>query len=67
MLKGRCANTDTSSPYFVRNDRVFIQPHMGGLSEVGKSRGYREAMENVRSYLETGKAISPVNLKDLQR
>jgi phosphoglycerate dehydrogenase-like enzyme len=40
---------------------------MGGLTDVAMQRAYREAMENVRSFLNTGKAISPVNADAVQR
>jgi phosphoglycerate dehydrogenase-like enzyme len=38
-----------------------MQPHMGGITDVAWNRAYREALENVRAFFETGKAISPVN------
>ncbi|EXJ82088.1 hypothetical protein A1O1_08157 [Capronia coronata CBS 617.96] len=60
-------NEPNINPYFIRNDRVMIQPHMGGLTDVSWQRSYREAMENVRSFFETGKAISPVNADKIQR
>ncbi|KAF9891254.1 hypothetical protein FE257_004818 [Aspergillus nanangensis] len=60
-------NEPNINPYFIRNDRVIIQPHMGGLTDVAWQRAYREALENVRSFFETGKAISPVNAEEVQR
>jgi phosphoglycerate dehydrogenase-like enzyme len=50
-----------NSPFFIDNPNVIIQPHMGGLTDVSWRKAYTEAMENVRSFLETGQAISPVN------
>ncbi|KAK3655318.1 hypothetical protein LTR22_010348 [Elasticomyces elasticus] len=54
-------NEPNINPYFIRNDRIIIQPHMGGLTDVSWQRSYREAMENVKAFFSTGKAISPVN------
>lgn len=49
------------SRYWIENDRVIIQPHMGGLTDVAWQRAFREALDNVTSFFATGKAISPVN------
>jgi phosphoglycerate dehydrogenase-like enzyme len=40
---------------------------MGGISDVAWQRAYRETLENIRSFLETGKAISPVNLAEVKQ
>jgi phosphoglycerate dehydrogenase-like enzyme len=43
-----------------------MQPHMGGITDVAWNRAYKEALENVRAFFETGKAISPVNEADVK-
>ncbi len=55
------------SPYWIGNDRVILQPHMGGLTDVAWQRAYKEALENIRSFFETGNAISPVNLETVKQ
>ncbi|EXJ84040.1 hypothetical protein A1O3_04707 [Capronia epimyces CBS 606.96] len=60
-------NEPDINPYWIGNDRVIIQPHMGGLTDVAWQRAYREALENIRSFLQTGKAISPVNADAVQQ
>lgn len=56
-----------SSPYWIGNDRIILQPHMGGLTDVSWKRAYIEALENVRSFFEIGNAISPVNADAVQQ
>ncbi|KAK5692167.1 hypothetical protein LTR97_011341 [Elasticomyces elasticus] len=47
--------------YFLNSDRVMIQPHMGGITDMAWQKAYREALENMRAFFATGKAISPIN------
>ncbi|KZF23933.1 glycerate-and formate-dehydrogenase [Xylona heveae TC161] len=47
--------------YFIDSDRCTLQPHLGGLTNASWQRAELECLENIRSFLETGKAISPVN------
>ncbi|KAK4927581.1 hypothetical protein LTR49_005722 [Elasticomyces elasticus] len=47
--------------YFLNSDRVMIQPHMGGITDMAWQKAYREALENMRAFFTTGKAISPIN------
>ncbi|KAL2205991.1 putative 2-hydroxyacid dehydrogenase [Sarocladium strictum] len=54
-------NEPNINPYFIQNDRVIIQPHMGGLTDVAWQRAYTEALENIKAYFTTGKANTPVN------
>ncbi|KAH7024342.1 glycerate-and formate-dehydrogenase [Microdochium trichocladiopsis] len=54
-------NEPNINPYFIANDRVMIQPHMGGLTDVAWRRAYTEALENVKAFFTTGKAHTPVN------
>ncbi|KAK5163154.1 uncharacterized protein LTR77_010938 [Saxophila tyrrhenica] len=52
--------------YFLESDRVMIQPHMGGITDMAWQKAYREALENMRSFFATGKAISPINAERLE-
>ncbi|KAK4892961.1 hypothetical protein LTR27_008689 [Elasticomyces elasticus] len=47
--------------YFLNSDRVMIQPHMGGITDMAWQKAYREALENMRAFFTIGKAISPIN------
>ncbi|KAK4545889.1 hypothetical protein LTR36_002453 [Oleoguttula mirabilis] len=47
-------------PYFLQSDRVIVQPHMGGLTDVAFRKAERECFENIRAYFETGHPNSPV-------
>ena len=49
------------NPYFRQSDRVVIQPHLGGLTDVAFQRAERECFENIRAYFEKGVPNSPVN------
>lgn len=48
------------NPYFRTSDKVIIQPHMGGSSDVAFQKSERECFENIRALFEKGKPISPV-------
>lgn len=47
--------------YFQTSDKVVIQPHMGGLTDVAFQKSERECFENIRRYFETGRPVAPVN------
>ncbi|KAF4339883.1 glycerate-and formate-dehydrogenase [Fusarium beomiforme] len=47
--------------YFKTSDKVVIQPHVAGLTDLAFQRGEREAFENIKAFFKTGKPISPVN------
>jgi lactate dehydrogenase-like 2-hydroxyacid dehydrogenase len=49
------------NPYFLNSDKVVIQPHMGGLTDVAFQKSERECFENVRSLFKTGRPVAPVN------
>ncbi|KPI44906.1 putative 2-hydroxyacid dehydrogenase [Cyphellophora attinorum] len=51
----------TVNPYFLRSDKVVLQPHMGGLTDIALRDAEREAFENIRAFFRTGKPNSPVN------
>lgn len=47
--------------YFRTSDKVVLQPHMGGLTDVAFQKSERECFENIRSLFETGRPVAPVN------
>ncbi|OAP65607.1 hypothetical protein AYL99_01579 [Fonsecaea erecta] len=49
------------NPYFLASDKVVVQPHMGGLTDVAFGKSERECFENVRSLFRTGRPVAPVN------
>ncbi|KAF2724605.1 putative 2-hydroxyacid dehydrogenase [Polychaeton citri CBS 116435] len=48
-------------PWFLQHNRVIVQPHLGGLTDVAGYRAERECFENVRALFEKGYPNSPVN------
>ncbi|KAH6678862.1 hypothetical protein F5X68DRAFT_270122 [Plectosphaerella plurivora] len=54
-------------PWFFEQDNVILQPHLGGLTDVAFQKAERECFENIRAFLETGAANSPVNLKTVKK
>ena len=46
--------------YFLNNDKVTVQPHVGGWTDVSFHKCEKECFDNVRAFFETGKPISPV-------
>ncbi|TVY45479.1 putative 2-hydroxyacid dehydrogenase [Lachnellula occidentalis] len=55
-------NEPTIDPWFLEQDNVVVQPHLGGLTDVAFQKAERECFENIRAFFNTGKANSPVNL-----
>jgi lactate dehydrogenase-like 2-hydroxyacid dehydrogenase len=53
-------NEPTPNPYFLESDKVIVQPHLGGLTDVAYQKAERECFENVRALFSKGKANSPV-------
>lgn len=53
--------------YFMKSDKVVLQPHMGGLTESSFAKSQRECLENLRAYFETGEPNSPVNKPERMR
>ncbi|KAL4799269.1 hypothetical protein BDV19DRAFT_385517 [Aspergillus venezuelensis] len=47
-------------PYFRESDKVVLQPHLGGLTDMAYQRAETECFENVRALLRGGKPNSPV-------
>ena len=49
------------NPYFQTSEKVVIQPHMGGLTDVAYHKSERECFENIKRLFETGRPVAPVN------
>ncbi|KAG8675069.1 hypothetical protein FPOAC2_01112 [Fusarium poae] len=54
-------NEPNVDPWFLEQDNVIVQPHLGGLTDIAFQKAERECFENIRAYFQTGKANSPVN------
>lgn len=52
--------------YFMKSDKVVLQPHMGGLTESSFALSQQECLENLRAYFEKGVPNSPVNQPERQ-
>ncbi|TPX09910.1 uncharacterized protein E0L32_008932 [Thyridium curvatum] len=46
--------------WFLESDKVVIQPHLGGLTDMAFQRGERECFENIKAYFSTGVPNSAV-------
>ncbi|KAL1617582.1 hypothetical protein SLS56_010945 [Neofusicoccum ribis] len=47
--------------YFKKSEKVIIQPHLGGLTQVSFKKAERECFENVKAFFKTGRPVAPVN------
>jgi lactate dehydrogenase-like 2-hydroxyacid dehydrogenase len=47
--------------YFKTSDKVVVQPHMGGLTDLAFHKSEKECFENIRSLFRTGRPVAPVN------
>jgi lactate dehydrogenase-like 2-hydroxyacid dehydrogenase len=56
-----CNEPDGVDPWFFESDRVIVQPHMGGLTDLAYRKAETECFENIRAFFATGKPNSPVN------
>lgn len=54
-------NEPNINAYFKTSDKVTIQPHVGGLTDVAFQRGERECFENIKALFKTGRPVAPVN------
>jgi lactate dehydrogenase-like 2-hydroxyacid dehydrogenase len=54
-------NEPDLNEYFKTSDRVVVQPHVGGMTDLAFQRGEREAFENIKALFKTGSPITPVN------
>lgn len=55
------ANEPHVKDYFCTSDKVVLQPHMGGLTDLAFQKSERECFENIRSLFKTGRPVAPVN------
>ncbi|KAJ9620084.1 hypothetical protein H2204_012394 [Knufia peltigerae] len=55
------ANEPRINDYFRTSDKVVLQPHMGGLTDLAFQKSERECFENIRSLFKTGRPVAPVN------
>ncbi|KAL2815806.1 putative 2-hydroxyacid dehydrogenase [Aspergillus cavernicola] len=53
-------NEPNINPYFRTSDKVVIQPHLGGLTDMAFQKAERECFENIRALFQKGKPNSPV-------
>ncbi|KAF2008881.1 putative 2-hydroxyacid dehydrogenase [Aaosphaeria arxii CBS 175.79] len=53
-------NEPSPDPYFLKSDKVTIQPHLGGLTDSAFHKAEKECFENIRAFYTTGKPNSPV-------
>ncbi|KAF2029383.1 hypothetical protein EK21DRAFT_101163 [Setomelanomma holmii] len=60
-------NEPNVDPWFFEQENVVLQPHLGGLTDIAFQKAERECFENVRSFFQTGKANSPVNVDQVVR
>lgn len=51
----------TVNPWFLRSDKVTIQPHLGGLTNKAARDGERECFGNIMALFSTGRPVAPVN------
>ncbi|KAF4946785.1 hypothetical protein FGADI_10989 [Fusarium gaditjirri] len=54
-------NEPDLNDYFRTSDKVVVQPHAGGLTDLAFQRGEREAFENIKAFFKTGSPVTPVN------
>ncbi|KUJ07910.1 D-3-phosphoglycerate dehydrogenase [Mollisia scopiformis] len=49
------------NPWFLKSDKVVIQPHLGGLTNRAWRDAERECFANIVALYETGRPVAPVN------
>ncbi|RGP70845.1 glycerate-and formate-dehydrogenase [Fusarium longipes] len=54
-------NEPDLNEYFKTSDKVIVQPHVAGLTDLAFQRGEREAFENIKALFKKGMPVSPVN------
>lgn len=54
-------NEPNIDPYFFKSDRVVVQSHMGGVTDVSFQKAEHECFENIRALFRTGRPVAPVN------
>jgi lactate dehydrogenase-like 2-hydroxyacid dehydrogenase len=53
--------------YFRTSEKVTIQPHMGGLTDLAFQKSERECFENIRSLFKKGRPVAPVNNPSIKK
>ena len=54
-------NEPDINEYFKTSEKVVLQPHMGGLTDVAFMKSERECFENIKALWKTGRPNAPVN------
>ncbi|EXJ83396.1 hypothetical protein A1O1_07018 [Capronia coronata CBS 617.96] len=54
-------NEPNIKEYFRTSEKVVVQPHMGGLTDLAFQKSERECFQNIRSLFKTGRPVAPVN------
>jgi lactate dehydrogenase-like 2-hydroxyacid dehydrogenase len=54
-------NEPSPNKYFLESDKVIVQPHLGGLTDIAFHKAEKECFENIRALFASGKPNSPVN------
>ena len=54
-------NEPNIKEYLKRSDKVVLQPHTGGLTDVAFMKSERECFENIKALWKTGRPNAPVN------
>ena len=54
-------NEPNINEYFTKSEKVVVQPHVAGLTELAFRKGERECFENIRSFFKTGTPVASVN------
>ena len=54
------ANEPRPNPYFLKSDKITVQPHLGGLTDNAYHKAEKECFENIRALYTIGKPNSPV-------
>ncbi|KAF9733454.1 glycerate-and formate-dehydrogenase [Paraphaeosphaeria minitans] len=53
--------------WFLSQENVVVQPHLGRLTNVAFRKAERECFENVRAFFDEGQARSPVNAEKVRK
>ncbi|KAL1875493.1 hypothetical protein VTK73DRAFT_10043 [Phialemonium thermophilum] len=53
-------NEPDINPYFLTTDKVVMQPHLGGLTDLAYHKAEKECFENIRAFYKNGRPNSPV-------
>ena len=54
-------NEPNINPYFQKSEKVIIQPHVAGLTDLAFQKGERECFENIKALFKTGRPVAPIN------